>query len=521
MSIPKIIGLEQEYAMQFKGGSNLSAFEVSCLLINSYARKIGLRKPGQGLLWDYAHETPYQDIRGALFRKSAFQQIVGEEDNRRINAPLPNGARLYTDHGHPEYSTPECLSARQALACDKAGEVILTQALEAMKAVYPELRLRLFKNNSDHQGHSYGCHENYLMDATDHQAWLVENPHWAARVLIPFLVTRQVMAGAGKVGSEGSARRGVLYQVSQRADFMENLFGLETMYARPIINTRAEHHADAGRFRRLHLIMGDANLCETAAFLKLGTTQIVLKMMEDHFIREDLTLQNPLKAIRQVSTAFDHPLEMSKGPPMTALQIQRRLLERAEAYQYSDAAAQLPDYGLIVERWAKVLDGLEGLKLSTDLDIEDDPGDLIRKLDWVLKLWLLNRYRHSRNCGWDHPWLQVLDLHYHGLDDGEGLFYHLQADGMTDRLIADAEIGHFVDQAPEDTRAWFRSRCIQKFAAEILWLNWEVVGFNHGNVHRMIPLLNPLQGTRDQFEGLFAEARNSVELISRLESTGI
>jgi proteasome accessory factor PafA2 len=517
MSIPKVIGIEQEYAIQLKSASALSAFEASCMLINAYARKVGLREPGMRILWDYAHETPYEDIRGRLFRKSPTQQVVHDEDNLRINTGLPNGARLYTDHAHPEYSTPECRSARQALACDKAGEIILRKAVAELKALYPEAGVTLYKNNSDHKGHSYGCHENYLMDAGAHEDGIAQDTRTAARVLIPFLVTRQVFAGAGKVGDEAShGRQAVYYQVSQRADFMENLYGLETMYARPLINTRAEHHADVRRFRRLHLILGDANMCEVAGFLKLGTTQIVLQMMEDGFIDDDWTLKEPIDALRRISVDYEAPVELESGRRLTAVQIQRLFLEKAEAFQHTAGASAIAHYAEILTRWSEVLNGLDQLKLSRDLDIEDDPGGLVRKLDWVLKLWLLNRYRRTRDEAWDHPLLPVLDLQYHRVDHLEGLFYKLQQDGLTERLCNEKEIAHFVDHAPDDTRAYFRSRCIQKYAREMFLLNWEVVGFDHGAVRRMVPLLNPLKGTREQFETVFAEAGDSIELISRL-----
>jgi Pup amidohydrolase len=518
MSIPKVIGIEQEYALQLSGDPALSAFEASCMLVNAYARKIGLRGAGVQILWDYAHETPYEDIRGRLFRKSATQQVVSDEDNLRINTGLPNGARFYTDHAHPEYSTAECRSARQALACDRGGEIVLRDALAQLKGLCPEVGITLYKNNSDHKGHSYGCHENYLMDARAHEDYLARDPRLAAKVLIPFLVTRQVFAGAGKVGSEAPHSRQACYQVSQRADFMENLYGLETMYARPIINTRAEHHADAGRFRRLHLILGDANMCEAAAFLKLGATQIVLQMMEDGFIGVDWTLKDPIDALRRISVNYAAAVELDNGRRLTAVQIQRLILEKAVAFQGSGGAAVIPQYDEILALWTEVLVGLEGLQLSSDLDIQDDPGGLVRKLDWVLKLWLLNRYRRSRDNSWEHPLLRVLDLQYHRVDDPQGLFYKLQRDGLTQRMCSDEEIGHFVNHAPEDTRAYFRSRCLQKYAREIYLLNWEVVGFDHGQVHRMVPLLNPLSGTREQFESLFARSGDSAALISGLEA---
>jgi proteasome accessory factor PafA2 len=517
MGIPKVIGIEQEYAIQLKGDMDLTPFEASCMLVNAYARSVGLREQGMQILWDYAHETPYEDIRGRLFRKSSNQQVVADEDNLRINAGLPNGARLYTDHAHPEYSTAECRGAREALACDKAGELVLRKALSELRALCPEVGITLYKNNSDLKGHSYGCHENYLMDANAHDGCIARNSDTAVRVLIPFLATRQVFAGAGKVGSEAAHSGQSCYQVSQRADFMEALFGLETMYARPIVNTRAEHHADARRFRRLHVIIGDANMCEVASFLKLGAMQIVLQMIEDGFLSEDWSLKDPVQAVRRISMSHDALIELGDGRKLTAVQVQRLFLEKAEAFKGSAGAAVIPDYEKIVSLWTDVLDGLDRLKLSRQFDIEDDPGDLVRKLDWVLKLWLVNRYRKARDGAWDHPLLPVLDLQYHRVDNLEGLFYKLQRDGMAERVCNDDEIGRYVDHAPEDTRAYFRSRCIQKYAREMFLLNWEVIGFDHGDVHRMIPLLNPLKGTRQQFEDLFAHAGDSSALIAALE----
>jgi proteasome accessory factor PafA2 len=517
MSIAKVVGIEQEYAIQLKGEPALSAFEASCMLVNAYATRVGLREKGMRILWDYAHETPYADIRGQLFRKSPTQQVVHDEDNLRINAGLPNGARLYTDHAHPEYSTAECRSARQAVACDKAGEIVLRQAVSDLKALCPQVDVSLYKNNSDHKGHSYGCHENYLMDAQAHEDRLILDPDAAARTLMPFLVSRQVFAGAGKVGGEAPHSQSASYQVSQRADFMENLYGLETMYARPIINTRAEHHADADRFRRLHLILGDANMCETAAFVKIGATQIVLQMFEEGFIDEDWRLKDPVDALQRISIQHDAAVALEEGRRLTAVQIQRLFLEKAVAFQGSAGAAAIPDYQEILALWAGLLEGLEGLKLSPGFDIEEDPGTLVQKVDWVLKLWLLNRYRNARDGSWDHPLLRVLDLQYHRVDNREGLFYKLQRDGLTQRICTDAQISHFVDHPPDDTRAYFRGRCLQKYAREIFLLNWEVVGFDHGQVHRMVPLLNPLKGTRDQFEDIFAAAGDSSELIARLK----
>lgn len=520
MAIPKLIGIEQEYAIQLKGEPALAAFEVSCMMVDAYARSVGLREPGMRILWDYAHETPYEDIRGRLFRKSPIQQVVSHDDNVRINAALPNGARFYTDHAHPEYATAECRCAQQALACDRAGEVVLRKAVSELKALCPGLEVTLYKNNSDHKGHSYGCHENYLMDAEAHDACIAAGSGMAAGVLIPFLVTRQVVVGAGKVGGEASHSRQADYQISQRADFIENLYGLETMYARPVINTRAEHHADARRFRRLHLIPGDANMCEVAGFVKLGATQIVLQMMEDGFISPRWSLSDPIDALRRISMKYDAAVELENGRRMTALQIQREVMEKADEFRNTAGAQAIPNYEAILANWTVVLDGLEKLKLSGDFIIEDDPGSLLGKLDWVLKLWLLGRYRHLRGCSWDHPLLKVLDLQYHRVDSLDGLYYKLQRDGMAERLCTGKEIEHFVGHAPNDTRAYFRSRCLQKYAREVFLVNWEVVGFDQCDVHRMVPLLNPLKGTREQFEKIFEKASDSVELVALLEKGG-
>jgi proteasome accessory factor A len=523
MSIPKILGIEQEYAIKIDGDENFSAFDASCMLVNAYARRLGLRDQTVNILWDYAHETPYQDIRGDLFGKNSGQQIVGEAENKLINAGLPNGARLYTDHAHPEYSTPECLSARSALACDKAGEIILGEGLKLMGDTLPKTRVGLYKNNTDNHGHSYGCHENYLMAAETHEDILVAHPKKALQVLIPFLVTRQIFAGSGRVGRRESGTTvnhiDAPYQLSQRADYMENLFGLETMYARPLINTRREHHCDQKRFRRLHLILGDANMCEFAGFLKLGSTQFILQMIEDGYIDEDFTLVDPLRAIKQISYKLDAEVELADGRKLSAVQIQRQLYEYAQKYQQSNAC--VPEADLILECWSHALDGLAQLKLSDDWDIEDDPWQLSKRLDWLLKLWVINRYRQGQDCSWDHPLLNVLDLQYHNIDKADGIFYRTQAQDLTERILSDDEIKSFVHAAPDDTRAWFRGKCIEKFAKEIYLVNWEVVGFDQGDTYRMVPLLNPLKGIRRRYQKIFDKAENAAELIELLESSAV
>jgi proteasome accessory factor A len=520
MSIPKVVGIEEEYALNVRGTDRLTPFQASSFLINSYARAKGLRDPGVRLLWDYGHETPFQDIRGGLFSKSTNQEIISAEDNLRINTVLSNGARLYTDHAHPEYSTAECLSARDVVACDKAGELILMEALEIMRKELPTSEVSLFKNNIDYQGHSYGCHENYLMDAAAHEKYLVRDPEKAVRSLIPFLVTRQIFAGAGKIGGEVDESRETRYQISQRADFLEKLFGVETMYARPIINTREEHHADSAHFRRLHLILGDANMCEFAAFLKIGTTQIVLQMMEDDFLTGHLALADPLGAMKRISADFAASVDLADGRRLTAMEIQRAFLDLAVDYLDKGSGSGVPEAEFILEQWAYALDGLEDLKLSDDLMLVDDPLELARRLDWVLKLWLITRFRQGKDRTWDPQGLRVLDLQYHNILPREGIFRRLQSQGLTERFLSDSDIALFVNEPPSDTRAYFRGKCVEKFAKEVYLVNWEVVGFDHGDVRRMVPLLNPLKGTKALCQDVLEKAENSRELIGFLQSGG-
>jgi Pup amidohydrolase len=520
MSIPKVVGIEQEYAINVKGMDGLSPFQASCLLVNSYARKIGIREPGVRVLWDYGHETPYRDIRGDLFGKKAGQEIVAEEENLKINAALPNGARFYTDHAHPEYSTPECLSARDVVACDKAGELILRESMAAGREILPSLEITILKNNVDYQGHSYGCHENYLMDAAVHEECFVLNPRKALQGLVPFLVTRQIYSGAGKVGGESPESRDTRFQLSQRADFMEAVFGLETMYARPIVNTRQEHHADPARFRRLHLILGDANMNEFASVLKIGATQLVLQMMEDGFGDEDLTLADPVKSIKLVSAKFNTPLELADGRRLTPLAVQRKFLERARRFRGQERGAPVPDADLIIDWWEDALSGLEQLKLSEDLSIEDDPALLSTKLDWAAKLWLFGRYRKGNARGWNVADLRVLDLQYHNISSDDGIFGRLRDQGLTERILDENRIHRLVTEPPGDTRAYFRAKCIEKFRHEIYTVNWEAVGFDHGEVRRVVPLLDPLRGTRQEFEEKMDRARHSRELLAMIRPNG-
>ena len=287
MAIPKVIGTETEYGIAAVGQPDFNPVLSSSMLISSYAGSL------RRIRWDYEDESPLRDARG-------FEPVTGrelsDEDLGLANVILPNGARYYVDHAHPEYSTPECLSPRSLVIHDKAGERILERSLAVVAAELPSSpALAIYKNNSDGKGNSYGTHENYLVDRATPFGDIV-------RDLTPFFVSRQIFTGAGKLGLEAQwdERGKHVFQLTQRADFFETEVGLETTLKRPIINTRDEPHADPERYRRLHVIVGDANLCEVALFLKLGATSIVLKMIEDAFL-PDFSLVNPVAAIHDVS----------------------------------------------------------------------------------------------------------------------------------------------------------------------------------------------------------------------------
>ncbi|HWC31520.1 MAG TPA: proteasome accessory factor PafA2 family protein, partial [Actinomycetota bacterium] len=287
MAIAKVMGIETEYGISGPGNADFNPVLSSSLLINTFAGTL------RRIRWDYEQESPLRDARGF---EPVQEREPSEEDLGLANVILPNGARYYVDHAHPEYSTPECATPRDLVVHDKAGERILETSLQLVAELLPPgERVLVYKNNTDGKGNSYGCHENYLVDRQAPFGRIV-------RDLTPFFVTRQIFTGAGKVGVEGSHPEAehVTYQLSQRPDFFEAEVGLETTLKRPIINTRDEPHADPEKYRRLHVIVGDANMCEVATFLKVGTTALVLQMIEDEAL-PDLSLESPVGALHEVS----------------------------------------------------------------------------------------------------------------------------------------------------------------------------------------------------------------------------
>jgi len=494
MAIPKVIGTETEYGISALGAPDFNPVLSSSLLISTYAG--ALRR----IRWDYEQESPLRDARG--FEPVQIREPA-EEDLGLANVILPNGARYYVDHAHPEYSTPECASPRQLVVHDKAGERVLERSLTELHHVLPPgQRIAIYKNNSDGKGNSYGTHENFLVDRGTPFGIIV-------RDLTPFLVSRQIYTGAGKLGGEAPSddRDRHRYQLSQRADFFEAEVGLETTLKRPIINTRDEPHADPDKYRRLHVIVGDANMSEVATYLKLGTTSIVLKMIEDEYL-PDLTMANPVAALHEVSRDLSCTarLHLADGRRLKAVEIQWEYLERAR--KYVEQEDDTPDNRDVLQRWENVLSALES-----------DPLSLQRELDWVAKYRLLESYRERDGLAWSDPKLRLIDLQYHDVRTDKGLYYRMAATGKVDRLVSDREIELAVMEPPEDTRAYFRGRCIARYPDAIAAASWDSMIFDTGKeALQRIPMREPLRGTREHVAGLLDRAPDAASLVSLLQS---
>ena len=480
----RLYGIETEYGITREDLEEVDPVVESMELVRAHLTASFERR------WDYGGEDPHDDARG--FRVSGLQQDKEEDDFARIDAHrpfsfhemksdlvLPNGARFYNDHTHPEYSTPECRTLRDLLAHDRAGERVVQRAAERRNRALGGPHVQLYKNNTDLHGHSYGCHDNYLVSRS------IPFPQLVAG-LLPFLVSRQVIAGAGKVGIEAQESGFVpgQYQLSQRADFMETDLSVDTMHNRPVLNTRDEPHADRTKYRRLHLIIGDANMCEYATALKVGTTQLVLELI-DRGAAPAIGLADPVAAVKQISRDPDlkATVRQQQGPALSGIEIQeqyytaaRRMLAGADA-----------ETDWVLREWG---DTLELLK--------QDRGRLVGKLDWVTKLWLFETFIREERIGWDDPWLASLDLEYHNVNADRGLYLGLEAEGKAWRMTTEADIEQALSAGPGDTRGGLRGLCVRRFPDQIKAMQWERIQFagglkGKGNVLEMGDLFDPAE----------------------------
>jgi len=372
-----------------------------------------------------------------------FRRVVSW--GRSSNVFLENGARLYLDVGsHPEYATPECDSLYDVVAHDKAGERILEGLLRSAEQRLEEEGIRgqiyLFKNNTDSAGNSYGCHENYLVGRQGDFQRIIDT-------LIPFFVTRQIYAGAGKLLQTA---RGTVYCLAQRAEHIWEGISSATTRSRPIINTRDEPHADAERYRRLHVIAGDSNMSEWVTYVKVGTTAALIQMLEDDVVFRDLTLENPIRAIREVShdITCKRRVRLANGRELSALDVQWEYLERA--MRYARTSGFPPEVERAVEMWEYVLTGLE-----------KDPMSLHRELDWVAKYRLIEQYRSKHDLAVASPRLALLDLAYHDVTRERGLYYVLERKGLMERVVTDDSVTTAMTNPPATTRARLRGEFIK------------------------------------------------------------
>ena len=493
MAVPKLIGIETEYGVVLRGAPDPNPVLASSLLINAFVdqRRVG---------WDFDDESPGRDARG--FARDGAQPP--DVETHLVNAVLTNGARYYVDHAHPEYSSPECSDALQAVLYDKAGERILARSMQAARRLIPDdQEIVVYKNNSDGKGNSYGTHENYLVDRGVAFTQLVRN-------LIPWFVTRQVFTGAGKVGSENGAAK-VDYQITQRADFFEEEVGLETTLKRPIVNTRDEPHADPQRYRRLHVIVGDANLCEVSTLLKVGTTAIVLGMIEDGFIDKDLSLASSVPAMRHVShdLTLRRPLELADGSRATAVELQWEFLRLAR--KYADERGLEPCGGdevgaMVLDRWEATLGALES-----------DVASLDGVLDWVTKHRLLAAYAERDRLDWGDAKLALLDLQYHDGRPARSLYEKLVAAGKVERLLAEDDVQAATNVPPPTTRAFFRGQVLSRWPDAVVAANWDSLILDVGSDPlRRIPMMEPTRGTQAHVGALFDAARTPRDLVDGL-----
>ena len=471
----RVFGLETEYGITVSGAETVDVVAESIELVRRYTEHGALMK------WDYELEDPHLDARGFRAREllqdtdeSAYYEI---DKNRPLSFEeiksdlvLSNGARFYNDHAHPEYSTPECTTLRQIVSQDKAGERILAEcARRRNQKLPPGYEVRLYKNNTDFVGHSYGCHDNYLMRRDI--AW----DHIVAGVL-PFLITRQIFAGAGKMGVEAESASGEpdVFQISQRADFFSVLVSIDTMNRRPLVNTRDEPHADATRYRRFHVILGDSNMSEWASAMKIGATSLVLDLIERGKAPQ-LEIAQPINANKSISRdqTYDWIIELKDGRKISAIDVQRIYLKAAAGID--DGTDE--DRQWILREWENVLNDLE-----RDVMLTRD------RVDWAAKKFLLNALQEEEKLSWRDPWLQSIDLEYHNLDFERGLYYELVRQGAVRRVVPEDEIKASIFNPPETTRAFFRGRSVARFNNEISSIQWDEIVFENQSQLRRIVL---------------------------------
>ncbi len=493
-------GTETEIGIARDKDDNLDVVAESMALVRSAT------KSGVLMRWDYECEDPHADMRG--FHVEELRQDTDEahyfaQDSERAltfveiksDLVLGNGARYYNDHAHPEYCTPECSTFDELISHDRAGERILMRCAQKLSEERG-CTVRLYKNNTDFRGHSYGCHENYLLPRS--LPW-----EKLARGIQAFLVTRQIIAGAGKFAIEEEDKfLSPGFQISQRSDFFSELQSVDTMQRRPIVNTRDEPHANPNLFRRFHVILGDANMSPFSTRLKIGATALVLEALARNPKRPYPVLADPLRALMSISrdVKFHWEVTLHEGQCSNALALQR---------DYWQAVRELcnlrdPAKAALVEDWGCVLD-----------DLESDPMRCRDRLDWVAKLALIREFQANQHLANSDPWLQSLDLEYHRLDREAGLYYGLEQSGAMRPVADETLVRRAIAEPPHTTRAYVRGRCIQKFASFVISAQWDHITLQGSDGPLKISLLNVF--TPDEL-AVYAKAVNAAKCPDDLQA---
>ena len=489
----RFVGVETEYGIAVTGPEEVHPVHASALLVAAHRDLAGGRAG-----WDYTEERPDRDARSTPVRPEPPEIVIGEAGTS--NLVLTNGARLYVDHAHPEYATPECAGAHALVVHDLAGQRIVEAAARHAERSLPEgSTMHVHRNNTDGKGAAYGTHENYLVDRSIPFGLLT-------RHLLPMFVSRPVLVGAGRIGSEH--RPDLPFQLSQRADFFEVEVGLETTVRRPIMNTRDEPHADVERFRRLHVINGDANLIEETTFLKVGAMLLLLRAVASGALPEPLELVDPVAAFR----ALSHDPELrttvatTDGRRWTALDLQEEVLERCLAAL--PVASLTAEEQEIVAAWGALISaGREGV------------SGLEGRVDWATKLALIEAFRARHGLPAQHDRVRMLDLQYHDVRRDKGLAHRLVAAGRVSRRTTDAEVATAMVRPPEDTRAWFRGETVRRFPDAVVAAGWDSVVLDLGGGRGMVrlPMPEPGLGTRALTGPALEAAVDVDDLLRRLD----
>jgi len=475
---PILVGIETEYGLHVEGSGAAEQINEAIAFVRSYA--------GPGFRgWNYRYENPRKDLRGFEVERlqadpedAAFEKPSSLTDRDvRSDCVLPNGARFYNDHGHPEYSTPECWSPLEAALHDRAGEIFLLRVRDAYESATGK-RAELYKNNTDFHGASYGTHESYLAPRSLAHADLY-------RAVVPMLVARTLLCGAGKVGSEAGERAD--FQLSQRADFLVESANVETLYRRPVFNTRDEPHADPSRWVRLHVISGDANRIASATARKVALVQIALALALEGRFPVGL-LKNPARALSQVSRDPEALLEFEDGSLKKSEDILLRYLDMAQ------------DAGILEGEWDRCARACERLIRQR----REDPDAFAREVDWAAKKHMIESFRESEGLNWADQRLRAFDLEYSNIDPGEGLFDALIEAGMAE---PHPDVGDRLQKPYEPTRALARSVAVSQFGEELTGACWRSVTFGEEEV-----LLEP--GRRYS-----SDVANSASVESFIEAT--